>query len=583
MKKLACLLLCLIGCSTTPVADKSFQKQSQAFLDDLWRTYPDFAVAVGRHEFDAGLVVPDEQRRVAEENFVNRHLSAFKSIEGTQLSPSARADRDLIVNYLESELWSLKEFQSHVWNPSRYNVGSSLSSVLEGAEKTENLKLVAILQKLENVPAYYQAAKKSIHRPTREHTQLAIKQNKALMGFLNGDLKARAEKSSLKNEEKDLLLARLLKAEESVKNYVTWLESLLKNPDAAGGFRDFRISPQHYARKFTLDLESSFSADEIYQQAVNEKAEILQKMAPLADGLWSKYLPGKKKPKNATALIKQVIEKISEQHTQPANFVETIRLQLPHLSDFVIAKNLLTLDPQKPLKVRETPVFQRGVAGASVDSPGPFESKRETFYNVTPLDDMDAKAQESYLREYNDFTLQILNIHEAIPGHYVQLVYANRSPSLIKSIFGNGTMIEGWAVYAERMMLEAGYGDNSPELWLMYYKWFLRVITNTILDYEIHNRSLSKDKALHYLVNEAFQEKAEAEQKWVRATVSQVQLASYYTGFSEIYRFREEQKSKLGQSFKLKEFHENFLSYGSASIRTIRSLMLESMPKSSAR
>lgn len=186
---------------------------------------------------------------------------------------------------------------------------------------------------------------------------------------------------------------------------------------------------------------------------------------------------------------------------------------------------------------------------------------------------MDDATAESYLREYNHWMLQILNIHEAIPGHYTQLVYANQSPSLIKSVFFNGAMVEGWAVYTERMMLEQGYGDFEKELWLMYYKWNLRVIANTILDYSIHNLNMTKAQALDLLMNQAFQEKAEAEGKWRRATLSQVQLTSYYSGYREIYDFREELKTKQGAKFDLKQFHEQFLSYGKAPVKHIKQLM----------
>lgn len=187
---------------------------------------------------------------------------------------------------------------------------------------------------------------------------------------------------------------------------------------------------------------------------------------------------------------------------------------------------------------------------------------------------MSKERAKSFLREYNNYTMQILNIHEGIPGHYVQLVYSMKSPSLVKKIFGNGTMIEGWAVYSERMMLENGYGNNSPELWLMYYKWYLRVVCNTILDYELHNKNLSQKNALKLLMDDAFQEKTEAEMKWERATYSQVQLASYFSGFSQIYQFRENLKKAQGEKFNLKEFNEHFLSYGSAPIRDIIDLMM---------
>jgi uncharacterized protein (DUF885 family) len=169
--------------------------------------------------------------------------------------------------------------------------------------------------------------------------------------------------------------------------------------------------------------------------------------------------------------------------------------------------------------------------------------------------------------------LQILNIHEAIPGHYAQLVYSNQSPSLIKSLFGNGSMVEGWAVYTELMMLENGYGENSPEMWLMYYKWNLRTVCNTILDYSIHNLEMDYEQGFDLLVRQAFQQKKEAENKWKRATLTQVQLTSYFNGFTEIMNLRSRWMELKGNSFSLKSFHENFLGYGSAPVKLIAGQM----------
>jgi uncharacterized protein (DUF885 family) len=214
-------------------------------------------------------------------------------------------------------------------------------------------------------------------------------------------------------------------------------------------------------------------------------------------------------------------------------------------------------------------------AGASISAPGPYDKAANTYYNVEPIPaEWTAAQAESYLREYNDYTLQILNIHEAIPGHYTQLVYANRSPSLVKSIFRNGAMIEGWAVYTERMMLENGYGNNSDEMWLLWDKWNMRVTLNTVLDHAVHVDNISEADAVAMLKREGFQEEAEARNKWLRATLSQAQLSSYFTGYTEIHKLREELKKRDGQSFDLKAFHEQFLSYGSAPVKYIRELML---------
>jgi len=305
-------------------------------------------------------------------------------------------------------------------------------------------------------------------------------------------------------------------------------------------------------------------------------------MYALTKQLWPKYFKQRPMPEDKLVAIKELIDVLSLKHVEADSFQSAIEHQLPALVAFIKKKDLIYIDPSKPLVVRREPDYMAGVAGASINAPGPYDKNGNTYYNVGSLSGWDKEKAESYLREYNHYVLQILNIHEAIPGHYTQLVYANRSPSIIKSILGNNAMIEGWAVYAERMMLENGYdGDRgvnskeaSPEMWLMYYKWHLRSTCNTILDYSVHTRNMSKEEAMHLLVDEAFQQKTEAEGKWRRVSVTQVQLCCYFTGFTEIYEFREEMKNKLGDKFNLKQFHEKFLSYGSAPVRVIKQLMM---------
>lgn len=283
------------------------------------------------------------------------------------------------------------------------------------------------------------------------------------------------------------------------------------------------------------------------------------------------------KPQDRLQKIAAVIAKLSEQHVTAKEFVNEIRRQIPQLEKWIKDKDLVSIDSKKPLVVRETPVYQRGIAGASIEAPGVFRPNDKTYYNVTPLDEengANAEQVESTLREYNNWVLQILNIHEAIPGHYTQLQHANRSPSVIKALFGNGAMIEGWAVYSERMMMESGYGGNTPEMWLMYYKWNLRAICNTILDYSVHVLNMSEAEAKDLLMNQAFQTKAEADGKWNRVQYTSVQLTSYFSGYADIMDFREQYKQQAGDKFKLKDFHEQFLSYGSAPVGQIKNLML---------
>jgi uncharacterized protein (DUF885 family) len=322
-----------------------------------------------------------------------------------------------------------------------------------------------------------------------------------------------------------------------VEAYAAWLGELDKSLAVSGG-RSFRIGKELYEAKFGYDIQSGSNAEQTYQKALAAREQLLSNMDRISDDLWPKYLADKAKPSDRFAKIGMMIDTLSSRHVAREEFFPEIRRQIPVLQDWVVKNDLLTLDPNKPLVVRETPAYQRGVAGASIEAPGPYRPQDRTYYNVTPLDDATPEQAESTLREYNHWILQILNMHEAIPGHYAQLVYANKSPSIVKSIFGNGAMVEGWAVYSERMMLESGYGNNEPEMWLMYSKWNLRSVTNTILDYSVHVQGMTEPEAIDLLTRQAFQTAAEAKEKWRRAQLTSVQLTSYFSGYSEIMELR---------------------------------------------
>jgi uncharacterized protein (DUF885 family) len=547
----------------------AFEKYKEGFVTRLWDIYPDWAANQGFHKGDSVLVVSDSVFKKKQLDFAHSQLDSLQDYPVKSLSNNNIIDFYIIQNQLKNVIFSIDKLKSNEWNPAEYNVSSAFAEILNGKYDKLETRLHAFNIKMNAIPAYYEAAKKNLKNPTLEHTALAISQNLGGIAVFKEDLIAALSKSKLAPAEQNEIKDKAKIAVEAIVSYTDWLKAL-KNPTP----RSFRLGKELYDAKFDLEIQSSFSADSIYAKAVAHKTELHQKMFRLADTLWVKYMKNEPKPTDKLQLIKRVIDKISLQHTTPQKFQSEIEKQIPELAAYVKEKDLLYIDPAKPLVVRKEPAYMAGVAGASISAPGPYDKNANTYYNVGSLNGWTAERAESYLREYNDYLLQILNIHEAIPGHYTQLVYSNQSPSIIKAILGNGAMIEGWAVYAERMMLESGY-KNSPEMWLMYYKWNLRTTCNMILDYSVHSKNMSKEQAMSLLINEAFQQQAEAEGKWTRVSVSQVQLCSYFAGYTEIYDFREMLKKEKGAAFNLKNFHEKFLSYGSAPVKYIKELMLK--------
>ncbi|MBP6154366.1 MAG: DUF885 domain-containing protein [Chitinophagales bacterium] len=553
-------------------SNTSFDSYKKAFINRLWKIYPDWATNVGYHKYDSMLYVPNGKQRKIELNFYTSELEKLQSFSYNTLSDANKIDFKILEDFYNYGLSQINQYKSWQWNPADYNIGSSFSIILSENYAPLKKRLTNVFIKLKNVPQYYEAAKQNIQNPSAEHLQLAIDQNEGSLSVFETDYVIAVKKMNFYPETEALYLKRGADAVAAIQSYIQFLKDF-KNITP----RSFRLGKELYSDKFKYEIQSAFTSDEIYEAAINRKIYLHQEMGKIAKSLWPKYFGNLSAPENDLFLIRKIIDTISMQHVKAADFQTEIEKQIPALTTFVKEKNLIYLDPKKPLKVRKEPAYMAGVAGASISSPGPYAKNGTTYYNVGSIENWTAERQESYLREYNQYILQILNIHEAIPGHYVQLVYSNKSPSIIKSIFGNGAMIEGWAVYSELMMMENGYGNgiDSSEFWLMYYKWNLRTVCNTILDIGVHTKNLSEKDAMDLLINQAFQQQTEAEGKWRRVQVTNVQLTSYFTGFYEILQLRNHLKEMQGNAFNVKKFNEQFLKYGSSPVKFIKEILLK--------
>lgn len=573
----AFLLLAATGLAHAD-ADAQFRAQfGDAFLARYWSLHPDFAIAVGYYHDAATLPAPDAKYRATLQHFLDGSIAALEKLPGGKMSDGLRTDREMLLNQLRYERWSLDELRDWQWTPSNYNVADAFSLLLNTPYADEGERLRTVSQRLAQVPAYYAAAARAISHPTRVHTQMAISQNQGALDVFGDDLEKQLAGSTLSAAERTTFLHRLTAARAAIGGYIDFLKALDAQQEKDGGARDFRLGQPYYDQAFAYEVQAGMSAQQLYERALKEKDRLHARMSVLADQLWPKYFPDTQAPAEPVAKIRQLIEKLSDHHVAPAEFYPQTKALIPKLEAWVSDHDLLTLDASRPLDVRVTPPYQRGYAMAMLAAPGPYDPTAKTYFDVMPMDDYTPAQADSFLREYNHWLMQILAIHEAVPGHYVQLLYANKSPSRIKAIFGNSAMVEGWAVYSERMMLESGWPGGAlahePEMELMYSKWVLRVVCNTILDYGVHVLGMSQADAMKLLTQEAFQSETEATGKWHRVQVSSVQLTFYYAGFSAIYDYRERLKAQLGDRFDLKKFHEKFLSYGSAPVSVIEQLM----------
>jgi uncharacterized protein (DUF885 family) len=297
-------------------------------------------------------------------------------------------------------------------------------------------------------------------------------------------------------------------------------------------------------------------------------------MAETARELWPTLmapapLPPMGTPDERRAAVRKVLDKLADDRPDNATILKEANEWLEQATKFVREHDLVRL-PTEPCKVIEMPEYRRGVAVAYCDASGPLEKKQETFYAISPTPkDWPQKRADSFYREYNRSMLADLTIHEAMPGHFLQLMHNNRFPSKIRAVFGSGAFVEGWAVYAEWLMAEHGFG--GPKVRLQRQKMVLRLTANAILDHDIHAGTMDEKAALALMKDEAFQEDGEAVGKWNRARLSSAQLTTYFFGFTELLKLRRAAETQPG--FSERAYHDRLLSWGSPAMKYVRQLV----------
>lgn len=567
------ILVFIFGCARQ-TEDEKFSKLVDKFMDEYFKYHPVSATWIGYHKYD-NLLDDFSEKAIKEKlEWLKDYKDKFSKFDLKKLTKDNSIDCRILLEEIEERIFNLEELKEYEWNPLIYNsvIGDGLMYLITQDFAPGEERLKNALERVKQIPNFVEQAKKNLKDAPQIHIETAIKQNKGNINILKNDLMKFADTLKISDELKSELKKAVDAGVKSLEEYGEWLEGELKPRSK----RDFRLGKEIYYKKMRHYLKANLTPDEILTLAEREKSRVHEEMYQIALPLYKYYYAREPKGIDKLSVIKSVLDKIVLEHPRPSEIMDRIKSDLNYLTQFIKEKNLLTLDESKPLVIRETPEYQRGVSVASLEAPGPLEKNMKTFYNVSPIpEDWTPEQIESYLREYNYYSLLELSIHEAIPGHYVQLYYSNRCPSIVRSVFWSGTMVEGWAVYAERLMIENGILNNDPKMRLIHLKWYLRVIINAILDHKIHAGSMTQEEALSLMMKEGFQERAEAEGKWRRACLTSAQLSSYFTGFQEIMALRDEYMKLKGDKFNIKEFNENLLSHGSPPVKYLREILLQ--------
>jgi uncharacterized protein (DUF885 family) len=561
-----------------PDADARFASLSQRWLDGSMRLSPTSATQTGDHRFDAEIDDLSADGRAKSLAFAKQTLADLGQIDRSQLSRENQVDAAVLDNELRYEIWTAEQLQSWAWDPQIYNgvAGNALYTLAARDFAPWPDRLRSATARMEKLPELFAQTRANLD-PARVpliHAQTVAKQNHGVLDIVDGMLVP--HEKELPDADRARFDAAVVNLRKAVDEQQQWLDKTLV-PNAKG---DFRIGQKLFDEKLAFALDSTLSREEIRKRAEAEIVRTRVQMYAIARGVLAGKPGAPATPKHPTpdqqqAAIKAALDLAANDRPARDAVVDTAKQRLAQATDFVRAHDLITL-PDAPVQVILMPEFQRGVTVAYCDSPGPLDSKLETFYAVSPIPDgWTAEQTTSFLREYNTRSIAELSVHEAMPGHYVQIWHSNKYPSTLRAVLGSGSFIEGWAVYAERMMAQEGFLDHDPLYRLVQLKWYLRATANAILDQAIHVDGMSRDDAMKLMTQTTFQEEREAAGKWTRAQLSSTQLSTYFVGVQEHLDIRRKAEQTWGKSFTLKRYHDAVTAYGSPPARYVHELMFD--------
>ena len=551
--------------------DDEFQKIANDYVEGYLASHPEYATELGDHRFDAELTdySPDTLvRLLARARQFREALKKFDDF--SQLTGANQVDVRILRDNIDNEIFELEELKEADWDPLVYNqsLANSLYLLVARAFDSPEKRIRNLRKRMEAIPTVIAQAQKNLQHPPRVYTETAIEQTQGAISLVREGLAPLLEQAPQMKKEVAPLQEKTARA---LEDYKKWLhDGLLPRSDG-----DFRIGPDKFRKKLRFALASELSMEEIMRRAQADLKQAQTAIYETALPLYKKYFPNADKAvlDDRKKVTTAVLDKLAEKHPDDNTIVGYAQKIVGEATDFVKKHDLVTV-PEKPLDVIVMPEFKRGTGIAYCDSPGPLERSGKTFFAVEPTPkDWSKERKASFFREYNNCMVRDLTVHEAMPGHYLQLAHANQfqAPTLVRAIFRSGTFIEGWAVYCEQMMAEQGYG--GPEVKMEQLKMRLRVICNAILDQSIHAGNMSEKEAMDLMENEGFQQEGEAVAKWKRARLTSAQLSTYFVGVSEQLDLRDRAKAKASGSFDLKKYHDSALAFGSPPAKYVRELL----------
>jgi uncharacterized protein (DUF885 family) len=548
--------------------DAEFTRLAREYLDERAERHPDIATGLGDHRFDARLPDPSAQALDGERRALDGWAGRLAAIDQGALSAEHRVDAAMMADSVARRVFEIDELREHTWNPLQANPGKAIYQLLARDFAPLPERLGSVAGRLAEIPAVLTEVRRQLGRMPRVHLETAIGQFDGTIALVSKEIDAALEAAPECGAQLGQVRPAAL---EALTEHRTWLSARLDEGGGPDGFADPRIGAERFARKLSLTLSAAADADAILARAQADLDRVSEEIAQLAAQIAGVAKPG-------PGVVRQVLDRLAEDVPDDTNVLQFCRDALAAQTDFVTERRLLSVYDD-PVELIVMPEIDRGVAVAYCDSPGPLEpSPLPTFIAVSPTPaDWPAERVASFYREYNRHMVHNLMVHEAMPGHYLQLQHSRRfagSGTAIRAALRSGSFTEGWAVYTERIMAEQGYpGEGDPRaVRMQQLKMQLRTIINAILDARIHGHGMTEAEAMALMTGRGHQEEGEAAGKWRRAQLTSAQLSTYYVGYSEISDLADDLRA-ADPSQSDQQIHDRMLAHGSPPVRLLRTLI----------
>jgi uncharacterized protein (DUF885 family) len=539
------------------MTDHAFAELAAAYLDDHAKRHPDRATELGDHRFDAHLPDRSADALADERRSLDGWTARLAELDSATLSAEHQVDAAMMANSLQQRAFEIDELHEHTWDPQLVNPGRAIYMLLARDFAPLPDRLAAVAGRLAEVPATLAAARAQLESMPLVHTETAIGQFSGTMTLISTEIDAALAAAP---QCAGLIETVRPAALEALAEHRDWLSAQL--PTATG---DPRIGAERFARKLSLKLNATADAAGILARAQADLDRVSDELTTVAASLGGG--------------VREVLDRLAAAAPDDATILEFCRAALAAQTTFVRDNQLVTVYDD-PVEIIEMPEIDRGVAVAYCDSPGPLESvPQATFLAVAPAPaDWQADRIASFYREYNRYMVHDLMVHEAMPGHYLQLQHAVRyrgSDTALRAAFYSGSFVEGWAVYAEELMADHEYpGDGDPRaVRMQQLKMQLRMTINAILDAGVHAHGMTEAQAMALMMDRGYQEEGEAAGKWRRAQLTSAQLSTYYVGYTEVADLSRDLRAARPE-WTEQQLHDTMLGHGSPPARFLRTLVL---------